>query len=83
MNGNLLLYMLVFAGIVLLVVYIKTRRPVSSVVLTALQGVGAFFAVNLVGTLLGVHLNLNPFSALVSVLGGAPGVIFLLVMNTL
>ncbi len=81
--SDLLLYMLIFAGIVLLVVYMKTRRPVSSIVLTALQGVGAFFAVNLVGTLIGVHLNLNPFSALVSLLGGTPGVIFLLVMNTL
>ena len=81
MQTNLLLYMLIFAGIVLLVTYMKTRRPVSSLLVTALQCVGAFFAVNLVGTLIGVHLNLNPFSALVSLFGGTPGVIFLLVMN--
>ncbi len=81
MNEKFLLYMLIFAGVVLLAAYLKTRRPVSALLLTALQGIGAFFAVNLAGSLLNVHLNLNLFSALVSVLGGTPGVIFLLVMN--
>ncbi|MBR1811411.1 MAG: pro-sigmaK processing inhibitor BofA family protein [Clostridia bacterium] len=81
MNGKILILILAAAGAILLLSYIKNRRPVSAILLTAAQGICAFFAVNLIGALIGVHLHLNPFSAAVSALGGTAGVIFLLVMN--
>lgn len=82
MNGNILIAALVVAGLLLLLVYVKNRRPVSGLLLTALQGICAFFAVNLIGTFFGVHLNANPLSLSVSLFGGTPGVILLLVLNT-
>ena len=75
MNGNILLYALALAGLILLGSYFKNKRPAAALLC-------AFFAVNLAGGLCGVHLNLNPFSACVSLLGGTPGVVFLLLMNT-
>lgn len=81
MSINIMYILLSVCGIILLTVYYKEHHIIKGVFLTALQGICAFFAVNFVGSFFSVHLNLNIFSAVLSTLGGTPGVIFLLLMN--
>lgn len=83
MNKGILLAALVVCGLLLLLVYYKSHRLGRGLFWTAAQGICAFFAVNLIGSFFSVHINCNPFSLLVSLFGGTPGVIFLLLMNTL
>ena len=50
---------------------------------TFLEGVASFFAVNFIGTFFAIHLPLNFMTGFLSVLGGAPAVIFLLLTQIL
>ena len=68
-------------AVVVLFTMIKTHHFFKSFMLSFLQGIAALFAVNLIGDFLNVHIALNIFSISVGVLGGLPGIIFLLVSN--
>ena len=82
MTGNMLIGALIAGGVILLITYYKNHHVLSGLLLTAVQGICAFFAVNIIGTFFGVHLNANLLSLFVSAFGGTPGVILLLVLNT-
>ncbi len=82
MNGWIY-FALIFSGIVILIAMLRTKRFFTMLFLTALQGLAAFFAVNFVGGFFGVHLALNWGHLGVSSLGGVPGVILLLLVNTM
>lgn len=82
MNG-FLYFALIFSGIVILITMLRTKRFFTMLFLTALQGLAAFFAVNFVGGFFGVHLALNWGHLGISTLGGMPGVILLLLINTM
>lgn len=76
------IFIMTLCGCVILVSMLKTHRLFRSLVLSAVQGAAAVFAVNFIGEFTGLHISLNWFSAAVSSIGGLPGVIFL-VMNNL
>jgi len=59
----------------------RTKRPIGSLLLTALSGIAALFAVNLLETLLPVDLPVNWATIGVGALAGVPGVIALLVLQ--
>lgn len=82
MNG-FLYFALIFSGIVILITMLRTKRFFTMLFLTALQGLAAFFAVNFVGGFFGVHLAMNGGHLGISALGGMPGVILLLLVNTM
>ena len=82
MNG-FLYFALIFSGIVILITMLRTKRFFTMLFLTALQGLAAFFAVNFVGGFFGVHLAMNWGHLGISALGGVPGVILLLLINTM
>ena len=82
MNGWIY-FALIFSGIVIWIAMLRTKRFCTRLFLTALQGLAAFFAVNFVGGFFGVHLALNWGHLGVSSLGGVPGVILLLLVNTM
>ncbi len=82
MNG-FLYFALIFSGIVILITMLRTKRFFTMLFLTALQGLAAFFAVNFVGGFFGVHLAMNWGHLGISALGGMPGVILLLLINTM
>ena len=82
MNG-FLYFALIFSGIVILITMLRTKRFFTMLFLTALQGLAAFFAVNFVGGFFGVHLAMNWGHLGISALGGMPGVILLLLVNTM
>ena len=71
------------AGVAVLAAMLRSGRFFASLALSALQGVATFFAVNFVGSFFGVELPLNLPSLLLSALGGAPGVIVLLLLQAL
>lgn len=83
MGINLFYGILAVAAVLLFIAYYKNHHTLSGILLTAIQGICAFFAVNFIGAFCSVHLNLNLYSGLVSIFGGTPGVIFLLLMNML
>ena len=61
----------------------RSGRFILSLTLTALQGIAALFAVNIIGSLIGTHININPFSLCVSGVFGTAGVILMLLINSI
>lgn len=74
---------LAIGGGVILLSMLRTKRAVSAILLSGVQGIAAFFAANFAGGFFGVHLPLNWGHLAVSAVGGTPGVILLLLLNTL
>ena len=60
---------------------VRTKRPVGALLLTALSGIAALFAVNLLGTVLPVNLPVNWASIGTGALVGVPGIVGLLVLQ--
>ncbi|MDR2647793.1 MAG: pro-sigmaK processing inhibitor BofA family protein [Oscillospiraceae bacterium] len=69
--------------LVILLSALRQRRLIRYVLLTVLSGVAALFAVNALGAFTGISLPVNGLSLGVSAVGGTPGVISLLLLNTL
>lgn len=83
MLASLFLFLLAVGGFCILLAAFRSGHPFRAILATALQGTCAFFAVYALGALCGVHVPLNGFTAAISLLGGTPGVIFLLLMQTM
>ncbi|MBO4338985.1 MAG: pro-sigmaK processing inhibitor BofA family protein [Clostridia bacterium] len=82
--GTVLFYsFLVVSVTAILITVFKTKRFFAATVLSVLQGVGALFAVNFIGSFIGVHLAVNAFSLIVSSVAGASGVALLLITQVL
>lgn len=71
------------AALTVVLAMLRSHRGVRAILLTAVQGVAAICAVNLLGLLSGVNIALNWYSVSVGVLFGTPGVIGILLLNTL
>jgi inhibitor of the pro-sigma K processing machinery len=72
------------AGVLALVIVVSaimTKRPVRTLLGSALQGACALAAVNVAGAFTGVSLGINAFTGAFCVLGGVPGVITLLFLK--
>ena len=67
--------------IVIFITSVKSKRFFTALLLTALQGVCALFAVNFIGTFLSVHIPINGWTVGVSSIGGVSGVIMLLLCD--
>lgn len=72
---------LLAAGFLLLVLLIRARRAVGTAAASAAMGAAAMGAVNLTGLVTGVVLPVNLFTALVTLVLGAPGVVAMLVLQ--
>lgn len=75
------IFVMSLCGVIILFTMIKTRRFFRSLIMSAMQGITALFAVNLIGGFTGLHLSVNLFSFLISCVSGLPGVIFLIVTD--
>lgn len=69
------------AGFLLLVLLIRLRRALATAAASAAMGAVALGAVNLSGLVTGVLLPVNLFTALITLVLGAPGVVSLLVLQ--
>lgn len=76
-------FVLAFGGAVILLSMLRTKRFFSALILTAVQGIAAFFAANFAGGFFGVHLPLNAFSISIVSVGGTPAVIMMLLVQTI
>ena len=77
---HLLLIMLTLCGGILLLYTLK-KCKFKYFLLSALSGMAALIATDLIGNFISMHLPLNPFSIAVSALGGLPGVILLNILH--
>ncbi|MCR4614792.1 MAG: pro-sigmaK processing inhibitor BofA family protein [Clostridiales bacterium] len=62
---------------------IRSKHFFKALILTALQGVAAICAVNVLGLFTGVSLSLNQYTIGASLICGTPGVIGLLLIDTI
>ncbi|MCH5191905.1 MAG: pro-sigmaK processing inhibitor BofA family protein [Oscillospiraceae bacterium] len=67
--------------IIVLITYIKSKRFFTAMILTALQGLCALFAVNFIGGYLAVHIPVNGWTMGLSSVGGISGVIMILLSD--
>lgn len=76
---------IVFAvvGFIIFISMLRTKRFFSALILTALQGITALVAANVIGSFIDLHLSLNPHTIILSAVGGTPAVIMLLIADTL
>ncbi len=74
---------LAVGGAVVLLSQLRTKRFFTAMLLTAVQGIAAFFAANFAGGFFGVHLPLNWGHLAIAAVGGTPAVVMLLLVNTL
>jgi len=68
-------------GVVLFLGYFRTGKPLRCMLFTALTGSGAMGAVLLAGNFFAIGLAPTPFSLLVSVILGIPGVVGMLLLR--
>lgn len=76
-------FVLAFGGAVILLSMLRTKHFLAALILTAVQGLAAFFAANFAGGFFGVHIPLNGFSIGIASIGGTPAVIMMLLMQTI
>ena len=62
---------------------LRSRRLIRSLLLSAVSGVAALYAVNALGLLLGLRLAVNGLTLGVSAVAGPPGVIAMLLADAL
>lgn len=62
---------------------VKGGHGLKTLALSAVQGIVALFAVNVLGVATGVTVGVNAVSLFISCIGGVSGVIMLLVMNVI
>ena len=67
--------------VVIFVAYFKSKRFFTALLFTALQGICAIFAVNLLGKNISVHIPVNYWTLGISSIGGVSGVIMLLLCD--
>ncbi|MBR5202413.1 MAG: pro-sigmaK processing inhibitor BofA family protein [Clostridia bacterium] len=67
---------------IIFITYFKSKRFFTALLFTALQGVCALFAVNLIGKYITIHIPVNAWTLGISSIGGVSGVIMLLLCDT-
>lgn len=70
--------LLICSGFIILLIMLRSKHFVRSFILSSLQGVAVLFAVNLLSSVTGFELAVNPITLGISALGGTAGVIMLL-----
>lgn len=61
--------------------YYKSKRFMTALLITTLQGLCALFAVNLIGKYISVHIPINTYTLGLSSVGGVSGVIMVLLCD--
>ncbi len=71
------------AALWIVIVAVRTRKPVRSLLKSTVQGASALAAVNVAGAFTGVSLGINWLSGVACVSLGVPGVITLLLLKVI
>ncbi len=83
MNSGKILLGVLFAIylITIFIAFFKSKKFIVALLITALQGICALFAVNLLGKYISVHIPVNYWTLGISSVGGISGVIILLLCD--
>ena len=73
----------IILGVIMLVFYGKTKRPVKNAAIGMTLGGVGLLGVHFLGGYFGLTLSLNLFNTMVSLILGIPGVVLLTVGNVL
>ncbi|MCL2514100.1 MAG: pro-sigmaK processing inhibitor BofA family protein [Oscillospiraceae bacterium] len=73
----------IISGALIFFAFLKGGKFFRKLLISAVQGIIALYAVNVLGAFIGVRLNVNPFTLAVSAVGSTPGVIMLLMLDAL
>ena len=65
----------------MLFTFLKTKKFITNLILSAMQGICALFAINLLGQYISVHIPINGWTIGISSSGGIGGVIMLLLCD--
>lgn len=65
----------------MLLTFLKTKKFITALILSAMQGICALFAINLLGQYISVHIPINGWTIGISSSGGIGGVIMLLLCD--
>ena len=76
-------FILIFSGVLILFSMLRTKRFFAALLLSVLQGIVAFFAENFAGGFFGLHIPMNWYPLSVAAVGGTPGVVLLLLLQTI
>ena len=80
-------FLLVVVGLAvsaaIMVVLVRSGKPVRGLLSSAIQGLAALVVVNITGAFTGVSLGLGPFSGGVAAVLGIPGVISMVLVKTM
>ena len=80
-NITPLIFALAFGAVIVLLTLIKSGHFIRYLLLSAISGIGALFAVNLLTSVTGVSIALNYITLAVSGIFGISGVIALVLIN--
>lgn len=80
-NITPLIFALAFGAVIVLLTLIKSGHFIRYLLLSAISGIGALFAVNLLTSITGVSIALNYITLAVSGIFGISGVIALVLIN--
>ena len=80
-NITPLIFALAFGAVIVLLILIKSGHFIRYLLLSAISGIGALFAVNLLTSVTGVSIALNYITLAVSGIFGISGVIALVLIN--
>lgn len=69
--------------VIILAVMLRSNRFFHCLIISAVSGCAALFAINLLSDFLGFSIMINPTSLAVSAIGGLPGVVLLLISRAL
>lgn len=75
--------LIVICVLMTLILAVKAKRKFRYILLNTLSGIGVMAAVCIVSMYVEVPFNLNPFTLIISAVGGTPGVGFLLALGYL
>ena len=75
----IIVYTLYQASII--ISFFKSKKFISTLILSALQGLCALFAINLLGQYISIHIPINGWTLGISSTGGIWGVIMLLLCD--
>lgn len=81
--GTLTIAALIVSAAVILICCLKSKHFLKYILLSILSGLAAFFAVQLLGTVIELTVPITPLTLGISCLGGVPGVILILVLDVL
>jgi len=76
---KILIWTGIVTGIIMLIYYIKSKKPILTAFKGIVSGGVAFFLVNYFGHYINIKLTISLFNIIVSLLLGIPGVILLVI----